>query len=77
MGNLAFEEIRSTLTETGLHMNFIEFKTIMSYFNLIDMISAIGGISQTLGFVTGYIGFLFIVQFVAQLTGIIHRKEKE
>ena len=58
-------------------MVFIEYKVILNYFNLIDMLSAIGGISKTLGAVTGTIGFLFIVQFVAQLAGVIHRKEKE
>ena len=58
-------------------MKFIEFNIIMKYFNLLDMLSAIGGISKTLGAVTGSIGFLFIVQFVAQLSGVINRKEKE
>ena len=76
-GSLEESNKISTTVNSELRMKFIEYKVIMSYFNLADMLSAIGGISKTLGAVTGSIGFLFIVQFVAQLSGVIRRKEKE
>jgi hypothetical protein len=43
----------------------------------MDLVSQLGGIGATVQLGVGAIGFIFIVQYIAQLTGVIHRKKKE
>ena len=58
-------------------MNFMQYSYIDTYINIVDVIQALGGIGATIGLLTGYIGFIFIIQYNAQLSGIISRKEKQ
>ena len=62
---------------TNLVMNFIQYNYRLEYFNLNDLFAKLGGISASVSLGVGSIGFIFIIQYVAQLSGIIHRKEKE
>ena len=43
----------------------------------MDLVSQLGGIGASISISVGSLGFIFVIIFAAQLTGVIHRKEKE
>ena len=61
---------------TYLRMNFVENVYTFTYFNLMDLVSQLGGIGALVSSGVGAIGFIFIVQYIAQLSGVIHRQKK-
>jgi len=59
-------EANTQLTEknsvsTYLRMNFVENVYTFSYFNVMDLVGQLGGISATVNIGVGAIGFIFIV----------------
>lgn len=42
----------------------------------MDLVSQLGGIGALVSSGVGAIGFIFIVQYIAQLSGVIHRQKK-
>jgi hypothetical protein len=57
-------------------MSFVQYNRYFTYYVVSDIIAAIGGISATIGAALGAVGILFVVQFSAQLAGVVHRKQK-
>ena len=47
--------------KTNLKMNFIEYQYELVYYNLIDLITQLGGISATISLATGSIAFIFTI----------------
>ena len=62
---------------TNLFQNFVQQDITMSYFDLEDLMSKLGGIGATLQIAIGSVGAFFMIQFALLLNGVIRRKQKE
>jgi hypothetical protein len=69
--------IKNGTLSISLSMDFIQYSYTDTYVNIVDVVTALGGIGATISLLTGYIAFLFIIQYNAQLSGVITRKEKD
>ena len=43
----------------------------------MDLISELGGIGASISLAAGSIGFVFVINYAALVSGVIHRKSKE
>ena len=57
--------IKNGSLSISLSMNFIQYSYVDTYVNIVDVITALGGIGATISLAIGYIGFIFIIQFNA------------
>ena len=60
-----------------MRMSFVENVYLFTYYNVMDILSQLGGISATVSVGVGALVPIFIIQYIAQLSGVIHRRKKE